>query len=198
LYVFARRLGHSAEDAEDLTQGFFARLLEKEYLKSTQPEKGKFRTFLLTAFKRFMATEWQRAGRLKRGGGQQVISMDAVDTENRYLAEPVDQMSPEKHFDKQWAIALLDRVMLNLQREAESAGKAELFAELKPSLTGEQDRASYLQVGERLAVSEGALRVAAHRLRQRYRDLLRQEIAQTLESAGDVDEEIRDLFASVT
>jgi len=159
------------------------------------PGKGKFRSFLLVALKRFLANEWDRARRLKRGGGQVIISLDEVDTESRYLAEPVDDLTPEKLFDRRWALTLLDQVMARLEAEAGAAGKSRLFAELIVFLNDYSDRGAYAQIARRLGLSEGALRVAVHRLRQRYRELLREEIAHTVASPEDIDEEIRQVFA---
>jgi RNA polymerase sigma factor (sigma-70 family) len=198
IYSYLRRVGHSPEDAQDLTQEFFARFLQKDYLKAMQPEKGKFRGFLLMALNRFRANEWDRANRLKRGGGRQFISIDAPDTENRYRAEPVDNVSPEKAFEHSWAIALLEQVHSNLEAEFSAPDKAKLFQELKIFVSGEQEQTSYGQIAQKLNMTEGALRVAVHRLRQRYRELLRHEIANTVTSIEEIDDEIRHLFATLS
>jgi RNA polymerase sigma-70 factor (ECF subfamily) len=197
LYTYVRRLGQSPADAQDLTQGFFARLLEKDYLKSVDPARGKFRSFLILALKRFLANEWDHANCHKRGGGQQVISLDAVDTENRYLAEPMDGMTPERAFDRRWALTLLDEVMAHLETEFAADDKAEVFAELKGFLSGDQDQ-SYTTIAQRLAVTEGALRVIVHRLRRRFRELLRLEIAHTVGSPDEVDDELRHVLLSLS
>lgn len=196
LYTFVRRSGYKPEDAQDLTQGFFARLLEKEFLKNADPEKGRFRSFLLVALKRFLANERDRANCIKRGGGLPLISLDTTESENRYRAEPVDGMTPERAFERRWALTVLDQVMSRLEAEFVAGGKVELFGELKGFLSGDQDR-SYVEVAQRVALSEGALRVSVHRLRQRYRELLRCEIAQTVGTREEVDDEIRNLFASL-
>ncbi len=198
LYTYIRRSGHPTEEAKDLTQEFFARLLEKNYLQGIEVDKGKFRSFLLTALKRFLANEWDRANRLKRGGGHQIISLDAEDTENRYRLEPVDPMTPEKLFERRWANTLLGQVMAALEGEFAAAGKGQFFKELKPFLSGDDEHASYAEISRRVEVSEGALRVNVHRLRQRYRELLRLEIANTVERPEEIDDEIRYLFSALS
>ena len=196
VYTFVRRLGHGAEDAKDLTQEFFLRLLEKEYLKSLDREAGKFRSFLLVVLKRFLANEWHRANRQKRGGGRQIISLDEEDTELRYLNEPMDDRSPERIFDLRWALALLAQVVNRLQAEMAEAGKEDLFCVLKDFLGGDTG-ASYAEVAGRCQMSEGALRVTVHRLRRRYREILREEIASTVASLEQIEDEIRHLFLSL-
>jgi RNA polymerase sigma factor (sigma-70 family) len=195
LYTFVRRSGYKPEDAQDLTQEFFARLVEKDYLKAVVREKGKFRSFLLMALKRFLANEWDRANRLKRGGGQEIVSLDEQDTEQCYLAEPLDEMSPDKAFDRQWATTVLGQVMRRLEEEFSAAGKAQLFGRIKVFLSG--DKESYTEVGKLVGISEATLRVNVHRLRQRYRELLRLEIANTVEKPENIDEEIRYLFSAL-
>ncbi|MCL4788713.1 MAG: sigma-70 family RNA polymerase sigma factor [Verrucomicrobia bacterium] len=167
VYCYLRRVGRTPEDAKDLTQEFFLRLLEKEYLKDLDRETGKFRSFLLVVLKRFLANEWDRANRLKRGGGRQIISLDEHDTEQRYLVEPVDDRTPEKVFDHRWAAALLEQVMTRLRTEMAESGKAALFSELKDFIGGDADGISYSEVASRLQTNEGALRVTVHRLRRR-------------------------------
>jgi RNA polymerase sigma-70 factor (ECF subfamily) len=196
LYGYIRRKGYGKEDAQDLTQEFFSRLLEKHYLDSAGPDKGKFRSFLLTALKGFLSNERDRGNSQKRGGGQAPLSLDATDTENRFLAEPVDESSPEKVFARQWATTLLDQVMVRLGEEYYASGKQELFEAIKEFLSGDQ-ALPYAEVGQRLGMSEGTLRVNVHRLRQRFRALLRLEIGNTVNSPAAVDEEIRDLFSAL-
>jgi len=198
VYAYARKLGRSPEDAKDLTQEFFAKLLQKDYLKSVQPAKGKFRSFLLMVLKRFLANEWDRANRLKRGGGQQLISLEDVDSENRYLAAPEGELSPDKAFERRWATTLLEQVLARLADELNASGKAKLFEELKIFLSGDEGQMSYAAIAQRVAMSEGTLRVTVHRLRQRYRELLRLEIANTVGAPEEVDDEIRYLFASLS
>jgi RNA polymerase sigma-70 factor (ECF subfamily) len=197
LYVFVRRQGRTPDDCQDLVQGFFAKVLEKNYFRAACPEKGRFRSFLLTAFKRFIANEQDYAHRKKRGGDQQVFSLDAQDTEARFQSEPTDGTTPESAFERHWAITLLQQVFEQLETEFVAEGKAKLWEELKPFVTGEKHGNSYADVSRRLELSEGATRVAVHRLRHRYRDLLRQEIADTVDSPEAVDDEIRHLFASL-
>ena len=191
LYAFVRRAGHSPEDAQDLTQEFFARVLEKHFLAAADREKGKFRTFLLTALKRFLANEYDRAGAQKRGGGRTIVSLEGL--EARYGREPANTLTPERIFERQWAISLLDRVLRRLQNETTADGKDELFDVLKGHLMGSKPT-SYAATAVRLGMSEGAVKAAAHRLRRRYRELLREEIAQTVTSPEEIEEEIRYLF----
>src|SRR5437867_6197716 len=198
LYVFVRRQGQSPEDAQDLVQGFFARLLEKHFLKDADPEKGRFRSFLLIALRRFMANEWDRANRLKRGGGHEVISLDEQDTEARYQTEPADEMSPERAYEHQWAMTILEQVLDRLEGEFLTAGKSRLFGELKVYLSGESVRSSYSEIGSRLGMTVAAVKIAVHRLRQRYRELLRMEIANTVATPEAIEDEIRDLFAALS
>jgi RNA polymerase sigma-70 factor (ECF subfamily) len=195
LYAFVRREGYAAHDAQDLTQEFFARLLEKHWLEAVDREKGKFRSFLLAAMRHFLANEWDRARRLKRGGGQSPLSLDAVTAEERYALEPVDRMSADRIYERRWALTLLEQVLSRLCREFIAAGKGKLFDEIKPALTGE--KADYGAIGTRLNLNEGAIRVAAHRLRVRYRELVRAEIAETLATEAEIDGEIQHLFAAL-
>ena len=195
LYAFIRRHGHDPHDAQDLTQEFFARLLAKNYLGTADPEKGCFRSFLLGALKHFLAGERDRARTLKRGGGQQLISLDAESAETRYKHEPADEASPERDFERQWALALLDQVLARLRGEFVREGKEQLFEELKAALTGQ--KLPYGEIAERLKLKEGAVRVAVHRLRQRYKDLVRAEIAETVEGPAEVDSEMQHLFAAL-
>jgi RNA polymerase sigma factor (sigma-70 family) len=195
LYAYVRRQGHSPEDAQDLTQEFFARLLAKNYLGDVDRGKGRFRSFLLAALKHFLANEWDRAQAAKRGGGQRPISLDDTDAEARYRAEPADTLSADKIFERRWALTLLEKVLERLRHEYALAGKAELYEELKECLTGCKASARYAELGTRLGLSEGAVKVAVHRLRQRYRALLRQEIAQTVSSPAEIEDEIRHIIA---
>jgi len=196
IYFYVRRLGHSPEDAQDLTQEFFARVWQKNYLQSADREKGKFRSFLLTMLKRFLADEWDRAHRQKRGGGQETISLDAQDTEFRHRSEPADEMTPEKAFERSWVKTLMDQVLSRLTQECVAAGKAEVFQELRPFLTCE-DKTPCAEAAQKLNMSENNLKVTVHRLRHRYRELLRAEIARTAATPEEVEEEIRELFAAL-
>ncbi len=198
LYAYLRWLGHRPEEAQDLTQEFFARLLERNYLEAADPEKGKFRSFLHMALKRFLANERDRANRLRRGGGQTLVSLDEQDAEGRYLAEPVDELTPDKSFDRRWAWTLLEQVLKRLEAQWQAAGKAVVFQELRIFLTGEKGDTPYVEIAQRLQMTEGTVKVTVHRLRQRYRELLRLEIAKTVATPEQVEEEMRDLVAALS
>ena len=192
LYSFVRRRGYSPHDAEDLTQAFFAQLLEKRGLERVDPELGRFRTFLLASLKNFLANDWDRAHALKRGGGQTIVSLDEESAESRYQLEPSHDMTPERHFERQWAMTLLDQVLDALRDEYHAEGKGDLFEELKAVIIGQAG--AYADMAARLRRSEGAIKVAVHRLRHRYRELMRARIAETV-GEGDVEDELRHLLA---
>jgi RNA polymerase sigma-70 factor (ECF subfamily) len=194
LYAFVRRQGHGPHDAEDLTQAFFARLLEKRYLESIQREGGRFRSFLLTALKRFLANEWDRARTEKRGGKRTIIALDRESAESRYQIEPAHELSPDKLYERQWAQALLDRVMNLLGEEHANAGKAEWFARLSGTLGRPRGEAPYRDLAAALGTTEAAVKMGVQRLRARYRALLRAEVAHTVTRPEEIDEEIRHLF----
>lgn len=198
LYAYVRRRGFSPHDAQDLTQAFFAHLLGIDFLKSIAREKGKFRSFLLAALNHFLANEWDKAQTAKRGGGARFISLDDEAAESRYRLEPVDEASPEKIFARRWALTLLEQVMTRLRAEFAANGKAELFDELKAFLSGGHGKSTYADVAARLRLTEGAVKVAVHRLRQRNRQLLRAEIAHTVSSPAEIDDEIKHLFAALS
>jgi len=193
LYAFARRQGCTVEEAEDMTQEFFARLLAKNYLSLADPARGRFRSFLLTSLKNFLANEWRLVSRAKRGGGQQFIPLDAKDAEGRYAHEPVDEASPDKLYEKRWAATVLEQAMDRLHEEFRATGREKLFAELKAFVWGDRDVTSQVEVAARLRMSEGAVNVAVHRMRRHYRELLRAEIAETVASPAEVDEELHHL-----
>jgi RNA polymerase sigma-70 factor (ECF subfamily) len=195
LYAHVRRRGYSPEDAQDLTQEFFARLLAKHWLSTADRSRGRFRTFLLGAFSHFLANEWHRAHCEKRGGTQELVSWDQAAAENRYLAEPVDNLTPEKIYQKRWAATLLEQGLSRLREEHVAAGKSEFFEAVKAFLWGEKNTLSQANLAVALGLSEGALKVAVHRLRRRYRELLRAEIAQTVAGPDEIDEELRELMA---
>ncbi len=197
LYAYARRHVPSAHDAQDLTQAFFAQLLEKEYLQAADPERGKFRSFLLTAFKHFLSKERARANAQKRGGGRCVLSLDFQMGESRYHLEPVDHATPERLYERGWALSILEQTLARLRQELANAGKEKLFEYLKGALAGEGVQESYARIALELGLTESAIKVAVHRLRRRYQELLRAEIAQTVVTPEEVDEELRDLFAAV-
>ncbi|HWQ91563.1 MAG TPA: sigma factor-like helix-turn-helix DNA-binding protein [Clostridia bacterium] len=196
LYAYVRRQGYSKEDAEDLTQGFFARFLARNYLEDVRSDKGRFRAFLLASLKHYLANEFHRSHRLKRGGGLAPLSLDWRDAEARYGVEPADAASPDKLYDRAWALLLLERVIAALGEESASQGKTALFAALKPFLMVDQDGVPYSQIATQLQLNEGAVRVAVHRLRRRYRALLRKEIAQTLSDPSQVEAELGALFSA--
>jgi RNA polymerase sigma-70 factor (ECF subfamily) len=198
LYVYARRRGHSREDAEDLTQGFFTRLLEKNFLEGVTADRGKFRAFLLMALKRYMANEWDRARAEKRGGGMLPLSLDWQDADTRYQINPADHLSPDKLYDRAWAVVILERVVVRLQQEQDADGKTEQYAQLRPFLMMGKAEIPYAQAAEKLKMTDGAVRVAVHRLRKRYRELLRDEVAQTLENPAQAEEEMRVLVAALS
>ncbi len=194
IYVYVRRKGHGPDEAQDLTQGFFAQLIARKHVRLADRNKGKFRTFLLATLDYFLAREWNRAHRQKRGGQFVFVSRDQQSPEERYQLEPADHDTPETRFLRQWALALLKQAMNALQSECEVNGKAALFQESKTLLSGERHPAAYALISQRLGLSEGAVRVAVHRLRQRYGELLRHEVAQTVADEAEVDEELRYLL----
>jgi len=194
IYAFVRRQGRSPHDAQDLTQQFFADLIERESLASVEKERGRFRTWLLAVLKHFLANDWHRSNRQKRGGGAALLSLDD-EAERRYLAEPIDPQTAEKLYDRSWALTLVERALLHLEAEWNEAGKHDQFRVLKRMLTGE--RTSYADLAAQLEVSEGTARVTVHRLRSRYREVLRSEIAQTVAFPGDAEDELRQLFAAL-
>ena len=196
LYAYVRRHGHSREDAEDLTQAFFARFLEKNYLEGLNREKGKFRAFLLASLKHFLANEWDRAHRQKRGGHATHLSLDWENAENHYHLEPADPLSPDRLYDRAWALALLEKVIARLREECAVSGRAALYEQARAFLTVDQAAIPYADAAAALRMEEGAVRVAVHRLRRRYRELLREEIAQTLSDPAQVAEEMQALFSA--
>jgi RNA polymerase sigma-70 factor (ECF subfamily) len=197
LYAFVRRNGHDPQDAQDLTQEFFARLLEKRWLDDVARERGRFRSWLLAAMKHFLANEWKRTRTIKRGGHVAFLSLDDDSAESRYRREPVDPgATPEEVYDRQWALTLLDQVLAKLGAEMEASGRRDEFEALKFSLT--DGRHAYAEVAATLGISEGGVKVAVHRLRARYREMIRAEIAETLATPGDIEAEMRDLLAALS
>jgi RNA polymerase sigma factor (sigma-70 family) len=196
LYAYARRCLGDVHQAQDATQDFFGRLLEKNLLARAQQERGRFRGFLLTAFKNFLANERDKAQTQKRGGGQHPLSLDFNAGDSRYNLEPSHAWTAERLFDRQWALTLLEQVLANLRAEYADDDKETLFDSVKGCLTGEAS-VSYSDLGSALGMSEGAVKVAAHRLRQRYRELLRRAVAQTVADPAEVDDEIRRLFEAL-
>ncbi len=196
VYAFVRRQRQTPHDAQDLTQSFFATLLEKRWLDGVARERGRFRSFLLVSVKHFLANQRDHDRAQKRGGGHRPISLDTSSAEIRYAAEPEDNATPDKIFERRWALTLLERVLSQLRSEMAEGGKQALFDELKPMLAGEQS--AYAGIAERLGMTEGAVKVAVHRLRTRYRELIRDEIAQTVGDKNDIDEELRDLMSALS
>lgn len=197
LYVYLRRHGYARDRAEDYTQAFFTSLLDKHGLRLADPKRGKFRSFLLAALKHFLANEKARARAQKRGGDRKMLSLDLKDAENRYALEPRDELSPEKLFERSWALTVLERTMARLQSEADDAQKSKQFNHLKVYLTVDKSSVPYQKMADELEMTEVAVRVAVHRLRKKYRRLLRDEIAQTVTNEQQIDEEIRELFAAL-
>jgi RNA polymerase sigma factor (sigma-70 family) len=197
VYAFVRRQGCDADEAMDVTQGFFARLLEKGDLASVERGHGRFRSWLLTAVKHYLANERDRARAEKRGGGRLPLSIDPADAEGRYRLEPSHEMTPERVFERRWALALLEQTLADLRAECRADGKEALFDALKGHLAGRGGEAGYRDAAEALGMAEGTVRMAAHRLRRRYRDLLRGHIADTLQTPEQLEEEVAFLFAAV-
>jgi RNA polymerase sigma-70 factor (ECF subfamily) len=195
LYAFVRRMGQSPHDAEDSVQSFFALCLEKNYLAAAEEAKGRFRSFLLLALKRFLAKERDRSGADKRGGGQKPIALDGLTAEERYAVEPAELMSADNLFERRWALTLLERVLSRLGDEQAAAGQEEVFHQLKEFLSAAGRGTPYAELAGRLGRSEGAVKVAVHRLRQRYRELLQEEIANTVTSPEEAEEERRYLLS---
>jgi RNA polymerase sigma factor (sigma-70 family) len=196
LYAFARRQGNSAAEAEDLTQGFFARLIERGYVARADQEKGRFRTFLLTLFRRHIANEWNREHMQKRGGLQPKLSLDAAWAESRYGAEPAQGNGPDVLFNRQWARILLDQVMNRLENDYRISGRESLFERLEACVAQDETALRYSEIAEELGLTEPAVKMAMQRMRARYRAILREEIAKTVVSPDEIDAEIKELFAA--
>ena len=195
LYAYVRRRGQPVEDARDLTQEFFARLLARNWIARADPGRGRFRSFLLGAMKNFLADEWDKARAQKRGGGSAPLPLEFGTAETRFSHEPADPATPEQLFERRWALTLLETVLQRLREECTAEGRTEQFARLSPCLVGDRTAQPYAELAKELEVSEGTVKAAVHRLRQRYRQLLRAEIANTVAAPREVDEELRHLFA---
>ena len=191
LYAFVRGSGYSPHDAQDLTQEFFARLLAKDYLRVVEPEHGRFRTFLRMALKRFLAKEWQRVRAEKRGGGQTHLAFDTTLAEQRFQAERADALGPDQVYDRRWALTLFGEAMARLEREYAATGKTGELEQLKPHLTAARGQIPYAEIASALQTTEGAARVAVHRLRKRFREVFREVIADTVSAPDEVEEELR-------
>jgi RNA polymerase sigma-70 factor (ECF subfamily) len=194
LYAFVRRRGHSPPDAQDLTQEFFSRLLEHNWIAHADRHKGRFRSFLLMAMKRFLSKEWDKVKTLKRGGQVRFIPLQLDTAETRYTREPADTSTPEQVFEKQWALALLESVLNRLRKDYAQDGKGALFHTLEPCLIGSRESQPYAALAAQLGMTEGAVKVAVCRLRERYRECLKEEISHTVASPAEVDEELHHLF----
>jgi RNA polymerase sigma factor (sigma-70 family) len=196
LYVFVRRRGFSVEDAQDLTQEFFARLLQRDFLRGVAREKGRFRSFMLASLKNFLVTDWRRGQRAKRGGGLHFVSWDELRAEERYALEPVSEVTPEDLYEQRWALAVVEQAMIRLRQEFEAAGKAGHFDTLKQWLAREATGADYEALGGQWGVSSGAVSVAVHRLRKRFAEILRTVVAHTVVGPDEVEDEVQ-LLAKV-
>jgi RNA polymerase sigma-70 factor (ECF subfamily) len=194
LYAYVRRRGHGPQDAEDLTQEFFARLLQHNWVALADRSKGRFRSFLLMVLNRFLAGEWDKIRAQKRGGGVRPVSLALETAETRYAREPATTTTPEQIFERQWALALLEQALDSLRSEHEQAGKGPLFDALKPALVGRSETQPYADLAVQLGMTEAAVKVAVHRLRDRYRQKLRQAVAQTVADPAEVDSELRHFF----
>lgn len=197
LYAFVRREGIGPDEAQDLTQSFFATLLERDDLKAVSPERGKFRAFLRTAMKHFLLNHWRNARREKRGGGRRILPLDYEDLESRFAREPSDDVTPDRLFDRQWALTLLDLALRAVEADYRDHGKERLFDLLRSSLTGSDAAAPYDRIAEQLELTEGAVRTAMHRLRKDFGQELRRQAADTLDENSEPDEEIRQLFEAL-
>ena len=197
LYAYVRRQGHSADDAKDLTQAFFVQFLEKQAVHEVRRERGRFRSFLLASLRNFLLNEAVHRRTLRRGGGQIALSLDFETAEGRYLREPQDLRTPERIFDRRWALVVLDRVLRRLRREWLDAGKKAEFDRLKVCLAGESPAGGYRELGQSLGLTEGAVKVTVHRLRRQYHRRLREEIGRTVVTDDAVDDELRYLFGAL-
>ncbi|MBI4326369.1 MAG: sigma-70 family RNA polymerase sigma factor [Chloroflexi bacterium] len=198
LYAFVRRKGFAAHEAQDLTQDFFARLLDKNLLKAADPARGKFRSFLLSSLQNFLNNEWDRQRAAKRGGQAATFSLDDATAEDRYRLEPAHDLTPERIFERRWALTLLEKVHARLQAECVAEGKGAQFEVLQVYLSGEPGAGNYGESATRLGLTEGAVRVAVHRLRKRLGQLLKKEVGRTVADPKDVDEEIGHLLAALS
>lgn len=198
LYAFLRRRGCSREEAEDVTQAFFARLLERGWVRSADRDRGRFRTFLLTALSRFLGKERDKERATKRGGNRVRLSLDFEAGEHRYQLEPVEEQTPDRLFERRWAMTVLDRVLIRLEDEhADDPARAAKFAALKPLMTAATDAAPYATVAATLGMTEAAVKVAVHRLRKRYKELLHDEVSQTVSDPAAIEQELADLRSAL-
>lgn len=198
VYGFLRRSGESVHAAQDLTQEFFCRLLAKNYLQAADPQRGRFRSFLLAAVKHFLANERKAARTQKRGGGQQLLSLDFQKAETAYQSEPADQRTPEQLFEQQWAVLLLERVLQRLEEQNSTPEKRAAWPLYRSALIPGSDALSHAEIASKLRTTEAAVKMTVHRLRKRYRELLRDEIAQTVAEPAEIEQEMRDLLQLIS
>jgi DNA-directed RNA polymerase specialized sigma24 family protein len=198
IYAFLRRQGYNAHKAEEQTQGFFAHMIEMKDLCRADPGRGRFRSFLLSMLKHFMADLRDHAQAQKRGGGKKTLSLDFTDAESRYKLEPVNELSPDKLFEKSWALTLLCQTMTRLKNEAANTNKQKLFEQLKAHMAGHSHAVPYRELAGQLEMTEGSVKIAMHRLKKRYQELLREQIAATVSDPDEIDDEIRSLFVALT
>ncbi len=191
LFAFVRSSGYSPQDAQDLTQGFFASLLAKDHLRLVEPERGRFRTFLRMALKRFLGHEWERLCAQKRGGGQAILSFDTGQAEQRFQDERTRLLGPDEIYDRRWALSLLDEAAMRIERECNARGNAEEWHQLKPFLTAERGSICYADLASTLNLTEGAARVTMHRMRKRFREIFREVIGETVSGSDQIEEELR-------
>ena len=197
LYAYVRRHNHDPEEAKDLTQGFFAELLQKKQLAHADRRKGKFRSWLLGVLNHYLAHEWEKGQAQKRGGGQSIFSLDEELAERRYQSQPVTVSTAEMAFDRGWAITILEQAQRRLRTEYAGAGRLDAYEQFSPCLAGEDRSATYSEIGSRLGMSEGAVKTAIHRARRRFLELMREEVGQTVSHAAEIDDEIRYLLTVV-
>jgi RNA polymerase sigma-70 factor (ECF subfamily) len=197
LYAYVRRRGHGHDDAHDLTQAFFARVLEKNVVNAADPARGRFRAFLLGSLKNFLANEWDREHAQKRGGGTATLSLDFEYADERFSREPASPLTPEMEYERNWALTVLDRAIARLRGEYERRGKERLFETLRPALVASDEEGSRAEMGAALGMSEGAVKVALHRMRAAFREALRQELADIVGPGGDPEDELRNLITAL-
>jgi RNA polymerase sigma factor (sigma-70 family) len=195
LYAYVRRTGQSHADAEDLLQGFFAKLIEKRWLATADPALGRFRSFLIVTLRHYLSNDWRRGQTLRRGGGQQLVSISDPEAEERYAGEAANHLTPDALFDRRWALTVLDRAMLTLRQRQAAAGEAARFAILEPAVPGERTEQGYAALGEKLGLSVNGVKTAVRRLRQQFGEILRAEIGDTVAGRSDIDGEMRHLMA---
>jgi RNA polymerase sigma-70 factor (ECF subfamily) len=197
LYAYVRRRGYDLHDAQDLVQAFFEQAIEKNYVGAADRERGRFRTFLLASLEHFLAKQWRRGQRVKRGGGHQIVSLEELTAEESRRLEPAHELSAERLYDRRWALTVLERAMERLRREYDEPARRRVFDELAVLLSGDRPGLTYVELGGRLGLSEASVKVAVHRLRQRYGECVRAEVAETVSQPAQIEEELQQLFAAL-